>query len=122
MVSIDFLEDLGRRTREAGGLALVGVAGTENEADWSDGNVPAEHAIRGFHGVTPLPEDAAKTSGPLTGLLGSGGAGRDGSTMRYRTSDDAAAARRTPTVAIRYQPRARGSRSQHQAGLVTRMQ
>ena len=43
-------------------LALVGVPGAENEAGWSNGDVPAEHAIRGFHGVTLLLESAAKTS------------------------------------------------------------
>ena len=37
-------------------LALIGVAGAENEAGWSNGDVPAEHAIRGFHGVTLLLE------------------------------------------------------------------
>ena len=35
-------------------LALVGVPGAENEPGWSNGDVPAEHAIRGFHGVTLL--------------------------------------------------------------------
>jgi len=29
-------------------LALIGVPGAENEAGWSKGDVPAEHAIRGF--------------------------------------------------------------------------
>ncbi|WP_204302621.1 hypothetical protein, partial [Klebsiella pneumoniae] len=33
-------------------LALVGVPGAETEPGWSNGDVPAEHAIRGFHGVT----------------------------------------------------------------------
>jgi glyoxalase family protein len=33
-------------------LALVGVAGTENEPAWSSGAIASEHAIRGFHGVT----------------------------------------------------------------------
>src|SRR5262249_5497494 len=30
-------------------LALVAVAGAENEPGWSTAQVPAEHAIRGFH-------------------------------------------------------------------------
>jgi glyoxalase family protein len=33
-------------------LALVGVTGAEAEPAWSDGAVPVEHAVRGFHGVT----------------------------------------------------------------------
>ena len=40
-------------------LALVGIAGADEETGWSNGDVPAEHAIRGFHGVTLLIEDAA---------------------------------------------------------------
>ena len=34
-------------------FALVGVAGAENEPAWGR-DIPAEHAIRGFHGVTLL--------------------------------------------------------------------
>ena len=51
-------------------LALVGVPGAENEPGWSNGDVPAEHAIRGFHGVTLLLESAAKTSAILTDVFG----------------------------------------------------
>lgn len=70
-------------------LALVGVPGAENEAGWSDSNVPAEHAIRGFHGVTLLLESAAKTGAILTDVFGFAEAGREGSTIRYRTPGDA---------------------------------
>ena len=51
-------------------LALVGVPGAESEAGWSNGDVPAEHAIRGFHGVTLLLENATKTSAILTDVFG----------------------------------------------------
>ena len=51
-------------------LALVGVAGAENEPGWSNGDVPSEHAIRGFHGVTLLLDSAAKTSAILTDVFG----------------------------------------------------
>ena len=73
-------------------LALVGVPGAEHEAGWSNGDVPAEHAIRGFHGVTLLLEGAAKTSAILTDVFGFAEAGREGSTIRYRIPGDAAGA------------------------------
>ena len=50
-------------------LALVGVPGIENEPAWSDGEVPAEHAIRGFHGVSLLLANAAPTGAILTDVL-----------------------------------------------------
>jgi glyoxalase family protein len=65
-------------------LALVGVPGAENEAGWSNGDVSAEHAIRGFHGVTLLLEDAAKTGAILTDVFGFKETSRDGSTIRFR--------------------------------------
>jgi glyoxalase family protein len=66
-------------------LALVGVAGAEGETGRSDGSVPSEHAIRGFHGVTLLLEEAAPTGTILSGVLGFTPAGRDGKYARYRT-------------------------------------
>ncbi|MEW6643966.1 MAG: ring-cleaving dioxygenase [Pseudomonadota bacterium] len=70
-------------------LALVGVPGAENEAGWSDGEVPAEHAIRGFHGVTLLLDSAAKTGAILTDVFGFKEVGREASTIRYQASDAA---------------------------------
>jgi glyoxalase family protein len=70
-------------------LALVGVPGAENEAGWSNGDVPAEHAIRGFHGVTLLLENAAKTSAILTDVFGFKETAREGSIIRL-TADNAA--------------------------------
>ena len=66
-------------------LALVGVPGAENERAWSNSDIPAEHAIRGFHGVTLLLDDAAKTGAILTNVLGFEAAGREGSISRYRS-------------------------------------
>ena len=51
-------------------LSLVGVAGAEAEPGWSAGDVPAEHAIRGFNGVTLLLDDGARTGAILTDVLG----------------------------------------------------
>jgi glyoxalase family protein len=68
-------------------LALIGVAGAANEPAWTDGAVPAEHAIRGFHGVTLMLETAAATGAVLTDVLGFREAGRDGRLVRYQSSD-----------------------------------
>jgi glyoxalase family protein len=73
-------------------LALVAVAEAENEPGWSDGAIPAEHAIRGFYGVTLLLDDAAKTGAILTDVLGFKEAGREGSVVRYRAPGAAAGA------------------------------
>lgn len=64
-------------------LALVGVAGAENEPAWSNGDVPAEHAIRGFHGVTLMLEDPARTGAILSDVLGFKETGREGSILRF---------------------------------------
>ena len=73
-------------------LALVGVPGAENEAGWSNGDVPAEHAIRGFQGVTLLLDSAAKTAAILTDVFGFAEIAREGSTIRFRAPGDAAGA------------------------------
>src|SRR5215471_14702328 len=66
-------------------LALVGVPDVENEPMWSNGEIPAEHAIRGFHGVTLLLDSAAKTGAILSNVFGFKEVGREGSGIRYRT-------------------------------------
>jgi glyoxalase family protein len=65
-------------------LALIGVPDAESEAGWSNGDVPTEHAIRGFHGVTLLLEDATKTSAILTDVFGFKEAAREGSIIRLK--------------------------------------
>jgi glyoxalase family protein len=64
-------------------LALLAVPGIADEAAWS-GGVPAEHAIRGFHGVTLLLREAAPTGAILTDVLGFTEIGREGSTVRFK--------------------------------------
>jgi glyoxalase family protein len=66
-------------------LALVGVAGLEGEAAWSNGQIPAEHAIRGFHGVTLMLDEAAPTGAVLTDVLGFKEAGREDAHVRFRS-------------------------------------
>jgi glyoxalase family protein len=64
-------------------LALVGVAGAAAETAWSDGTVPAEHAIRGFHGITLMLAQAAPTGAILGGVFGFQETGREGHLVRY---------------------------------------
>jgi glyoxalase family protein len=70
-------------------LALIGIAGAESEPAWSGGDIPAEHAVRGFHGVTLMLDQAAPTGVILTDVLGFAEVGREDAMVRYRA--DAAA-------------------------------
>jgi glyoxalase family protein len=65
-------------------LALVGVAGIGSEPAWAGGGVPAEHAIRGFHGVSLLVADAAPTGAVLSDVFGFREIGREDSAVRYQ--------------------------------------
>jgi glyoxalase family protein len=66
-------------------LALVAVPGIEVEPAWSDRTLPAEHAIRGFHGVTLLLREAAATGAILTDVFGFSEVGTDGATVRFKS-------------------------------------
>lgn len=68
------------------GLALVGVAGVEAEPAWSNGSIPAEHAIRGFHGVTLMVDDPGPTGAVLTNVLGFKETAREGAHVRLEAS------------------------------------
>jgi len=67
--------------------AAVGAAGAEKEPGWSGGGIPAEHAIRGFHGVTLLLGSAASTAKVLTDVLGFRAGGAEGALTRYFTDE-----------------------------------
>jgi len=71
--------------RDADGMrfVLVGVPGAEKETAWNR-DIPAEQAIRGFHGATLLVNDAAPTAAILTDALGFKEVARDGALARYR--------------------------------------
>jgi len=69
-------------------LALVGVSGIESEPGWSNGDIPAEQAIRGFQGVTLLLDNAQKTGAILTDVFGFREVAREGSVIRYIASGD----------------------------------
>ncbi|HEX2509242.1 MAG TPA: ring-cleaving dioxygenase [Microvirga sp.] len=66
-------------------LSLVGVAGAETEPGWSGGDIPSEHAIRGFNGVTLLLDEGVRTGAILTDVLGFRETAREGSSTRYAT-------------------------------------
>ncbi|MDB5370969.1 MAG: hypothetical protein JWP20_2527 [Roseomonas sp.] len=65
-------------------LALVAVAGIEAEPAWAQGDIPAEHALRGFHGVSLLSGDGSATGAVLSDVLGFTETARDGSLTRFQ--------------------------------------
>ncbi len=64
-------------------LALVGVRDAEAERAWTGNGIGAEHAIRGFHGVTLLLEDGTRTGAILTDVLGFRKTATEGTVTRY---------------------------------------
>jgi glyoxalase family protein len=68
-------------------LALVGVADAAGEPAWSAGGIPAEHAVRGFHGATLMLDKVAPTGAILTNALGFSAIGREGSLLRYAATE-----------------------------------
>jgi glyoxalase family protein len=71
-------------------LALVGVAGASGEPAWSDGTIPAEHAIRGFHGVTLMLKKAGPTGAILTSVFGFKETCREAHLVRYEAGEGGA--------------------------------
>lgn len=70
-------------------LALVGIAGADAENAWGAADIPAEHAIRGFHGVRLLLDAAPPTAAILMDVLGFKETGREGPLVRFRANDGA---------------------------------
>lgn len=68
-------------------LAIAGVPGIANEPAWRESDIPAEHAIRGFHSVNMLLADAVPTGAILTDIFGFTEIGRDGSLTRFKAGD-----------------------------------
>jgi glyoxalase family protein len=93
-------------------LALIGVAGAENEPAWSD-DVPAEHAIRGFAGVTLMLDDAAPTGAILTDVLGFAETGREGNLVRFQADGAGVGGNVDIRVANGFLPGAMGGGSVH---------
>jgi glyoxalase family protein len=70
-------------------LALVAVPGIESEPAWSNSDIPAEHAIRGFHSASLLVANAVPTGAILTDIFGFTEIDREGSRIRYKAGDTA---------------------------------
>jgi glyoxalase family protein len=70
-------------------LALVALPGIESEPAWSDGTIPVEYALRGFHGVSLLLDKAAPTGAILADVFGFEEIAREASLIRYRAGDTA---------------------------------
>jgi len=71
------------------GLMIELVASDDRRGTgWGGGGVPAEHAIRGFFGVTIWAHDAALTAPVLTGALGFRELAKDGTLTRYVADGD----------------------------------
>ncbi|MBA2125910.1 ring-cleaving dioxygenase [Hyphomicrobium methylovorum] len=64
-------------------LAFVGVPGAEAETAWAGGDVPVEHAVRGFHGIRLLLDEKAPTAAVLTKALGFREAESEGPVSRF---------------------------------------
>lgn len=69
-------------------LALVAVTGADAIPGWSNGDVPAEHAVRGFHGVTLMVGAGASTADVLTGAFGFKADAREGNLQRFIAGGD----------------------------------
>jgi glyoxalase family protein len=64
-------------------LALVAGKGADQIPGWSNGDVPAEHAVRGFHGVTLMVDAGEPTASLLTGAFGFKATDGDGPRHRF---------------------------------------
>jgi glyoxalase family protein len=72
------------------GLELVGTKVIEDRTGWTEGPVPKEHAIRGFHSVTLLEEVLEKTESVLVDTLGFRQVGEEENRFRYEAEKGAA--------------------------------
>ncbi|WP_424136733.1 ring-cleaving dioxygenase [Roseomonas chloroacetimidivorans] len=70
-------------------LALAGLPGIEAEPAWDNGEVPVEHAIRGFHSVSLMLDRTERTGAILTDVFGFREVTREGNTTRYAVEDTA---------------------------------
>ena len=69
-------------------LEVVAVAG-DPRPGWSNGDVPIEHSVRGFHAATLSLDGHERTAGLITGSLGFRAAGETGRRFRFLAGDGA---------------------------------
>jgi glyoxalase family protein len=72
------------------GLELVGTKETENMTGWTEGPIPREHSITGFHSVTLLEEVLERTESVLVDTLGFRQVGEEENRFRYEAGKGAA--------------------------------
>jgi len=72
------------------GLELVGNRGIEERTGWTQGSVPRQHAIRGFHSVTLSEEVLERTESVLVDTLGFRLVGQEENRFRYEAGKGAA--------------------------------
>jgi glyoxalase family protein len=72
------------------GLELVETKVIEDRTGWTEGPVPEEHAIRGFHSVTLLEEILERTESVLVDTLGFRQVGEEENRFRYEAEKGAA--------------------------------
>ena len=65
-------------------LALLALPGLEAEPGWATTEIPAEHALRGFHSVSLMLEDSAATGAILSDVLGFAEVAKEGNTTRFQ--------------------------------------
>jgi glyoxalase family protein len=88
--------------RDGQGLELIGAKEIEARTGWTQGPVPKEHAIRGFHSVTLLEEVLERTETVLVDTLGFRQIGDEEDRFRYETGKGGSGA----TVDILSRPKA----------------
>jgi glyoxalase family protein len=99
--------------RDPDGLDLALVEAADDErAPWTAGDVPAEAAIRGFHGVTLAVADTAPITALLSGLMDYREGGEEGGLRRLHAAA-ASAARVVDLAAASPQPARLGAGSVH---------
>jgi glyoxalase family protein len=69
-------------------LALVASKGADQIPGWSNGDVPAEQAVRGFHGVTLMVDAGEPTADVLTHAFGFKAQGAEDHRRRYVAAGD----------------------------------
>jgi glyoxalase family protein len=71
--------------RDPDGMPLALVGGTGAEPGRASDDIPAEHAIRGFHGVTLLLDAIEPTGAVLSDVFGFAETAREGDRVRHAT-------------------------------------
>lgn len=67
-------------------LELVATPRVADVAPWPDGPVPAEHAVRGLHGVTVWEDGDQGSAEFLAGLMGLRRVGEEGNRLRFESA------------------------------------